>query len=646
MSQSRIIKLFYLSLFLFTPIIFTSINSELFELPKMYFVYSLTIIIACLHLINYFRGHISLFHFSFLDIPLIVFYLSQLISTIFSIDVHTSIFGYYSRLNGGLLSLTCYLTLYLIIKNYFDEQFRNNIIHISLISGFFVAGFGIAQHFGIDKNVWVQDVQARIFSTLGQPNWLAAYLCILLPFAIDKFLSSKKNLYYSGYLLLIIIFYLCLLFTKSKTGIISAVISLGIYFIFYFFKNKKRLHLFVCYLLLIVLSLSISNPIKDYLFPNNRKDNLSDSQPGLNITPSENIRQIVWQGSYQLWRQFPFFGTGPETFAFSYYWTRPASHNLTSEWEFLYNKAHNEYLNYLATTGTLGFLSYSVFILFSLFYLYKTRQQNLVILTSFISILITNFTGFSVVIISLYFFILPLFYLPSSEVKPKQKPKSIIFTIMVIPISLLILLKILFFYLADITYAKADSDDTSQKYNSALENISLSLHYRPNESLYLIKSATIASKLAVIAHQQSNNDLANQYLQQAIKQSNQAIKLSPFNTNHLKERAQIYYYLSAIDSQYYLDIIRSLLQEVNLAPTDSKTFYLLGSFYQNVKAFDSAINYYQQAVTLKPNYDHAYFALGKIYYDQKKYDLAKYNFEQTLKYAPTNTDAQDYLNKI
>jgi O-antigen ligase len=58
----------------------------------------------------------------------------------------------------------------------------------------------------------------------------------------------------------------------------------------------------------------------------------------------------------------PLFGTGVETFAFAYYTYRPAQHNMTSEWDYLYNKAHNEYLNYLATIGILGLGSYLLMI--------------------------------------------------------------------------------------------------------------------------------------------------------------------------------------------------------------------------------------------------------------------------------------------
>ncbi|MBF8303332.1 MAG: efflux transporter, family, subunit [Candidatus Dadabacteria bacterium] len=64
----------------------------------------------------------------------------------------------------------------------------------------------------------------------------------------------------------------------------------------------------------------------------------------------------------------PIFGTGVETFAYSYYQYRPVEHNNTSEWDFLYNKAHNEYLNYLATTGIVGFVSYISIIVMFLFW--------------------------------------------------------------------------------------------------------------------------------------------------------------------------------------------------------------------------------------------------------------------------------------
>ena len=155
-----------------------------------------------------------------LDIPIFLFVLSQTVSTLFSIDPHVSWFGYYSRFNGGLLSTLAYVALYYIfISSYSrsnleaytsnvsekfsppvggsnNKKFRNfelvtpqsslhtsvfNLLYASLISAFFVSIYAVLERLGIDSHLWVQDVQSRVFSTLGQPNWLAAYIVALIP---------------------------------------------------------------------------------------------------------------------------------------------------------------------------------------------------------------------------------------------------------------------------------------------------------------------------------------------------------------------------------------------------------------------------------------------------------------------------------
>src|SRR6185295_7529343 len=114
---------------------------------------------------------------------------------------------------------------------------------------------------------------------------------------------------------------------------------------------------------------------------------------------------------------------------------RPQEHNLTSEWNFLYNKAHNEFLNYMATTGTFGILSYLsitfVFFLITLsLFSSKVKKLSMPLLSrikannftqaqdpllivalasSFVTILVTNFFGFSVVITNVYLILIPLF---------------------------------------------------------------------------------------------------------------------------------------------------------------------------------------------------------------------------------------------
>jgi O-antigen ligase len=628
----------------------------------MYLIYFFTIIIATTHLVNYLKGRFPLYRQTPLNIPLLIFIFSQSISTFFSIDAHTSFFGYYSRLNGGLLSIISFSILYFILSVYISQKLISNLVTASLTSATIVTFFGIVEHFNITqysavktffipvirdisqnnfnlwspiyaliaKEYWQQDMVNRVFSTLGQPNWLAAYLCIIIPLALSRLQGITKIFSRLSYIVLLLSFYTCLLFTKSKSGILASIISITVYSAFYFIKNKRQNFVLpiTVYGLLFILFISIPNPIKEYFFMPHIPD--TNPQPLVLITPSDDIRKIVWQGSLELWRQFPIFGTGPETFAYSYYWTRPSSHNLTSEWNFLYNKAHNEYLNFLATTGTIGFLSY-IYLIYSIILILirslKLEVRNLAILVSFLSILITNFFGFSISIVSIYFFLLPALVLTESPpIISKSKPW--LFYPFLLFIFYFLLSTLFRYYLADIAYAIP-----------SLANLKYALTQRPNEPIYLSKYAQVLAEKSVSGQDRTQIETASATL-------DSAIQLSPFNLNLWKERAQTCYYLAQLDTNYYLCSLDSMTKATQLAPTDAMSFYILGKFYQNISRLDEAIINYQQAIKLKSNYDHATFALGEIYFKQGKYDLSQPLFEKTILLAPTNSQAKDYLNKI
>jgi len=479
---------------------------------------------------------------------------------------------------------------------------------VTLVEEVVLAALGVNLPIDTAGGLVVVDVQSRVFSTLGQPNWLAAYLCILLPLSLFNFLESKIFIHKSYFLLLTSSLYTCLLFTKSKSGILASIISLTIFFIIKIIKDLKDKVLFlniksyIIFLIFLLSSILVNNPIKDILFP--PKTEISNLRSDILVTPSSDIRKIVWQGSLDLFKQFPLFGTGVETFAYSYYWTRASTHNLTSEWDFLYNKAHNEYLNYLATTGLVGFIPYLVLIIVVLFLLIKNLIRNsnparptggldiktlsIALLSSYISILITNGFGFSVVIVSLYFFLIPTLAGDSIPNHPTlNHPKLKKFIPILFVLFIILTKNIIFSYVADIYLAKFESSNGRQEYQQAYQNISKSISLRPNDPNYLISLATAAAKMAVITKEQS-------YIDQTINSSAQAIKISPANINYLKQQAQAYYYLATIDTQYFIKTVESMLQANKLAPTDAKILYSLGQFLESADLIDDAIYYYQK----------------------------------------------------
>src|SRR5829696_1957071 len=109
---NKIIEYSFYALFLLVPLVFTGNTSELFEFNKMWLTYIITIVIGCAwftKMIVMKKFHIQRTVF---DYFILAFVASQLLSTLFSLDRHISFWGYYSRFNGGLLSILTYGFLY------------------------------------------------------------------------------------------------------------------------------------------------------------------------------------------------------------------------------------------------------------------------------------------------------------------------------------------------------------------------------------------------------------------------------------------------------------------------------------------------------------------------------------------------------
>ncbi|MEK7536388.1 MAG: O-antigen ligase family protein, partial [Patescibacteria group bacterium] len=413
-------------LFLILPLTFFKTTSELFEFNKVIVLYLFTSLIVSGWLIESIKQRKFIFRPTKLDVPLVIYLSIYLISTLFSIDPRTSWLGYYSRFNGGLITQVCYVFLYWAFVSNLDKKQSLSTLYYVLSSTAIASLLAVLEHFGFfatcgmmnfgwRESCWVQDVQTRVFSTLGQPNWLAALLVALIPFTWRK---SYK------YYLLSILFFVTLLFTRSRSGLLAFGIEAIIFWGFQLWQSKfKYLKEF------LILSLVFGLLSFVFLFKPtaNSQQSVTVVAPALESggTESSTIRKFVWLGALEVFRHYPILGTGPETFAFSYPMFKPVGHNLTSEWDFIYNKAHNEFLNILANVGLLGFLSYISIIIFSFLqitnYSKCTNFKNYLgqleigLLSGYIAILVTNFFGFSIVPVSLLFFLLPAIALVSNS---------------------------------------------------------------------------------------------------------------------------------------------------------------------------------------------------------------------------------------
>src|SRR4030042_4327726 len=142
----KIIEYTFYVLFFLVPLIWLPVNSELFEFNKMIVVYLAASVVLTAWLFKSVAGKSLVFKRTPLDIPIVLFLVANVLSTIFSIDRPTSIFGYYSRFNGGLLSTISYILLYYGLVTFFDKEKLFRAIKVLLFSSLLVAIYGILQH--------------------------------------------------------------------------------------------------------------------------------------------------------------------------------------------------------------------------------------------------------------------------------------------------------------------------------------------------------------------------------------------------------------------------------------------------------------------------------------------------------------------
>ena len=625
-ADKTIEYLFY-ALFFFVPLLLWPKTSEVFEFNKMLLVYVITILISAAWVVKWIEAKKITIRRTPLDLPIAIFLTSQILSTIFSIDTHTSLWGYYSRFHGGLISTIAYLLLYYALVTNFTRDKVSFAIYSIISSAALVALYGILEHFGIDKHLWVQDVASRVFSTIGQPNWLSAYLVALLPLPIFLAVEARDNNHRLLWALLALLFAITIIFTKSQSGLAATGLILAAVALYFVGRKFKFVYLFILPFILLatILKWDFVVKINPFGVPNLAALVKADGTNRVGGSDSMIIRQVVWQGARKLGAKNPLFGTGLETFGYTYFTVRPALHNLLSEWEFLYNKAHNEYLNFLANTGFVGLAAYLLLIGWTLVWWAQIGGAiSRGLLFGYLSILITNYFGFSVVPVALFFFLFPALVFTLS--KSKERYISLNFSInpylgflILIPLTLYLLAIPYRQWRADIAYNTGRQYLSLPAYRQSLDELKKAVGISPNEPLFLAQLAegqaiTAAAVAAQLAAQPATagadlvaagKKLLDELKTEALANSDKAVNLNPHHTNLYKSKAKVELYLAVIDPEYNRQAVDTLRKLAALSPTDAKIVYNLGLVSDQLGETKTAQEYYRLAVTLKPDYDAA-----------------------------------------
>lgn len=634
----------YASIFITIPLIFSVGSSELFEFPKTLLVYAYAAfffpyVVYCLIKRPWKNDRF----FLYLGLSSLLFLLSQLISSVISIDPHMSFWGYYSRFNGGFFSLLSYIVIA------YAGYFLINKKSVSLLLWSVIAGAALVVMWALPSKIghdficliatkswtvscWTKDFNPmlRLFGTLGQPNWLAAYLVGAGAIILYMLARSSQLYRQGGLILLFFLTSLCVAWTNSRSGVLAWGVMIAIFATALFFKKlwSKRLVIVIVGSILGVALFQFSLFDKAAQLVPKRNESPAETvvqtkEEELLITPSSVIRRIVWAGAIELVRQHPVFGTGTETFAISYPKTRPSEHNMTSEWDYIYNKAHNEILNYAATTGIVGLTTYLLFlataVIIAGYLFFRTKSYDALFAATVGSIVasltLSNFFGFSTTTVNLMIFLSSFILLGAQKKQEKQSYPTWLYGAIAVTM-LFAGSYIIRYYQADLLYAEAKKLRLQEDLEGAVQKLRRAYTLR-EEHVYLNDLAPLEAQLA-LGYQsidQSNN--ARESQQDAIAHIEKIISASPDNVSYWRTRGRVYYLLSLAyntekqrqEALKEADVSFDRAQK--LSPTDPKNYASHAIILTETQP-ERARELLQYALKLKPNYEEARSYLDQI----------------------------------
>jgi putative inorganic carbon (hco3(-)) transporter len=383
-------------------------------------------------------------------------------------------------------------------------------------------------------------------------------------------------------------------------------------------------------------------------------------------TDSGEIRKIVWEGSLNIWKRYPLFGSGVETFAYSYYQDRPLAHNNVSEWDFLYNKAHNEFLNFLATTGVVGLATYSALLgwfgivilrtLFSNSSAYSLQEKQILVglLSGIIALTVSNFFGFSTVPVSVLLFLCLAIAAIIKDNSPEEvahrlpisgTQKAIVGGIFLIGGWLV--LRVLNMWTADHNYYLGKSYLEAGYTVQGVTYLQTAVKDVPTEALYHDELSSTYARLAVFYNQQQQATQAAQLAAAALEESNATLMLNDRHLNFYKTRVRVFLSLAELDSAYASAAKETIQQALTLAPTDVKLVYNLGAIEQSLGQTEAAKASFEKAVEMRPGYEAARIDLAKLYEAEGNKPAALEQYQYVYDHITQNNQfVNDTLNGI
>ncbi len=636
----KFLELLLVFSFFFTPLLFFTASHDQFELPKLTFLVVLVIPFVLIQ----FRENTSR-PMTPLNYALLFFFGTQVAASLpqTSLSWRASLLGDYENFSG-LTTLATYGLWFWVFSGVLNETRMEKIIFFNTLAALLSSLYAFGQHFGFDFIPWNPESvnSTREFASMGNPNFLSAYLAMSVPLFLTFFLKSQfvsekepgafetKPWVLASTGLLIMGF--GLFCTASRGGFLGALAGFGLWLLLLLGQKERRnkclqkfseipgsfLYVFSFGIVISLFSLfSFGHSFLDRLW-------VSLTHAGESLAVS---RLHIWRPALEFIKANPVSGTGLDTFKIAFPFYSGIEFNLIDGMFMSSRMAHNEILQITATSGLLGLISYlGVLMAFigmwwkSFRYAGPSGQWVLIgILSSALAYHIQNLFSFGVAALNfLWFFqlaVVQTFYrkanpAPQTQVLPGPPAEIVKKTFIVLSVG-----SILFFYLprldADIAFSRGNTISQFLKKPDPQMAPSGILYYSDYGIERLKKSTALCPLeakyqlylgLAYEQRAQLDKEHSQKWLLEALCGYQKATQMSPGNAYYYNDQGRIYTSLGSEEPRYLVPAEEAYKYAVLWAP--SSPFFVINwamAMEKNGKKTE-AEEQLRRAFTLSPTF--------------------------------------------
>ncbi len=620
----------------------------------------------------------------------IIFLSSLILSTVFSSQPLVSLWGSYER-QQGLYNLGFYLIFFLLIVLFFNTIKKLKAIIMALnFSAALVCLYGLMQLFGFDFLKWSDNHSSRIFSSLGQANFLGHFIITLIPLTLYNLFSKKINLWWRlvlGWLLISEL--VCLFFTYSRASIIALVVMLLAAVVLLIFKlPNKKVYLSSLLLVIIFLGTVIFSPWRQKILENyyDRSSNLNFYSRALSILDFDNgsiaLRLKYWQAAIKIWQEASvgrkLFGYGADTQASVFIGKYQPDWAYYEHINSFPDRVHNNLLDLLLQFGLVGVVSFGFlsFVVFKqmIIILWQGKGEkywiNFFISLALVGYAAAGFFSFALTTMSLIFYALlalawRINHLSDFDFKTVKLFRP--FSRWLIGLSIMAFLLILFFVrdvrplIADHHYYNAKRAEARNDCYSLLDNMETVLELNPLSEhynrMYLFFNVNC---LSAATTKETETRILNNILDQANYLSSYNNLLPNALTNLGQAYAILGYYL---DTKYYLQAEKYYQRLLILGPNITVTYHDYGRMKLWQADYEAARKIFYQGINIIPplgptvpdsghndaianQLSDFYSLVGLSYKYENKFDQAIVNYNKALEIYPKSTFALRDLSEI